>query len=104
MHVGHNMPTSYYLRDGHQDNVLQIFGEEHDLGVYASANFKSSLKCRKVAAKATSILGMIRRNFKKISRQCFITLYKTYVRPHTEYCVQTWSPSLISDIECLEKV
>jgi len=30
----HNMPTSYYLRDGLQYNVLQIIGEERDLGVY----------------------------------------------------------------------
>jgi len=81
------MQTSYYLRDCHQDNVLQIIGEERALGVYTLANWKSSLHCRKVAAKAISILGMIQQNFKKINRQSFITLYKSHVRPHIECCV-----------------
>jgi len=32
------------------------------------------------------------------------TVYKTYVRPHLEYCIQAWSPSLRKDIDCLENV
>jgi len=48
------MPSSYYVRDQGQDNVLQIIGEERELGVYVSANLKSSVQCR----KATSILGI----------------------------------------------
>jgi len=34
----------------------------------------------------------------------FNLLYKTYVRPHFEYCVQTRSPALVNDIEVIEKV
>jgi len=31
-------------------------------------------------------------------------LYKMYVKPHLEYCIQVWSPYLTKDINLLEKV
>ena len=31
-------------------------------------------------------------------------LYKTYVRPHLEYCTPVWNPFLARDIDQLEKV
>jgi len=33
-----------------------------------------------------------------------ISLYKTLVRPHVEYCVSAWSPYYKKDKELLEKV
>ena len=39
-----------------------------------------------------------------IDRDSFLILYKTYIRPHLEYCVQSWSPSLLKDIACLEQI
>ena len=34
----------------------------------------------------------------------FNLLYKAYIRPHIEYCIQVWSSYLKKDIECLEGV
>ena len=31
-------------------------------------------------------------------------MFNCFVRPHLEYCVSVWSPYLVKDIECLEKV
>ena len=44
--------------------------------------------------KAQSVLGMVNRHFKDIDKEDFGCIYKTYVRPHLEYCIQAWSPHL----------
>jgi hypothetical protein len=51
-----------------------------------------------------SVLGMSARHFRRLDRHDFLLLYKTYVRPHLQYCVQVWSPHLVKDIESLEHV
>ena len=37
-------------------------------------------------------------------RITWIGLYKQFVRPHLEYCVQAWSPWTVQDINLLESV
>ena len=37
-------------------------------------------------------------------RITWVKLYKQYVRPHLEYCIQAWSPWLEQDKKALEKV
>ena len=54
--------------------------------------------------KAFSMLGIIKRNFKHLTIQSFIMLYKNMVRSHLDYCSSVWSPYMIKDIEALEKV
>jgi len=36
--------------------------------------------------------------------EIMVSLYKTLVRPHVEYCVSAWSPYYKKDKELLEKV
>jgi len=59
--------------------------------------------CEKVN-KAYSMLGILKRNFKNMSRDCFLILYKSMVRSHLEYAQSIWSPIRLSDIEKIEKV
>ena len=47
---------------------------------------------------------MVKRNFRKLDTDDFLLIYKTYIRPHIEFCVQSWSPHLSKDIETLERV
>ena len=47
---------------------------------------------------------MVRRNFKHLDIDDFQIIYKTYIHPHVEYCIQAWSPHLVKDIQVLENV
>ena len=72
---------------------------ERDLGIWVSDDLKWSNQCSKSAAKAMSVLGMIKRTFPYLDNEGFILLYSTYVRPDLEYCVQVWAPYNVSDIQ-----
>ena len=47
-------------------------------------------------------MGM--RTIKHKEAGIMVSLYKTLVRPHVEYCVSAWSPYYKKDKELLEKV
>jgi hypothetical protein len=103
MHIGSGIET-YSLQDGDNAMNLEIVTMEKDLGVWLCDDIKWSIQCRKAAKKAMSVLGMINRSFTKLNGEGFMILYRTYVRPHLEYCVQAWSPFQRKDILELEKV
>ena len=54
--------------------------------------------------KANSVLGQLMRGVGYRDKKVFINLFKTYVRPHLEYCSASWSPWTLGDIEVLEAV
>ena len=78
--------------------------EEKDLGVYITDDCTPSLQCTKAATKAMTSLRIIKRTFKHIDKESFPILYKAYIRPHVEYCVQAWNPYLVKDIKAIEKI
>src|SRR5260221_52122 len=56
--------------------------------------------------KAYSVLGVIKRNFKKMDEDTFIKIYKTMVRSKIEYAASVWSPhkkTLINTVERVQK-
>jgi len=50
------------------------------------------------------MLGVIQKNFSNRSKETIMPLYKSLVRPHSEYCVPIWSPYYQNDIELVEGV
>ena len=76
------------MEDNGITRQLQTLTEENDLGIYVTSGLKPSRQCAKASQKAMSVLGMIKRNFKRITVQDFKILYNSYVRPHLEYCIQ----------------
>jgi len=74
------------MQDVSVKHKVQVSAEEHDLGVLVVDNLKLSTQCIKAAAKARSVLGLVKRNFRKLDVTDFLILFKTYIRPHVEYC------------------
>ena len=108
MHIGQPLQcgvvTKYYMSDGSTKVEVQSVNEEKDLGVYFARDLNSSKQCIKSAAAARSVLGLVRRHFWRLDTDDFLVIYKMYVRPHLENCIQAWSPHLRKDIQCLESV
>ena len=50
------------------------------------------------------VLGMIKRTIRFKDTRVMLSLYKTLVRPHVEYCVSAWSPHYKKDRELIEKI
>ena len=92
------------MSDGNNTICLETITVEKDLGVRVTKDLKPTEQCIQATEKVQSVLGMINRHFKTIDKEDFGIIYKTYVRPHLEYCVQAWSPQLQNDKKCLEKV
>ena len=89
MHVGsHNPRNKYYL-----DSVeLPKIDSEKDLGVLVSENWKWDQHISSIVKKATSMSAWVLRTVISRSPEVMLQIFKTFIRPHLEYCVQLWSP------------
>jgi len=87
MHVGRtNTHFKYYM-----NNVqLGITKEEKDLGVLVVDDLMVAQHCAYAYSKANR---MIRRTILSRDVGIMLSLYKTLVRPHLEYCSSSWSPN-----------
>jgi len=104
MHVGHKFQTEYHMGEAGNRKKLQETEKERDLGIIVMHDLKPAEQCKAAVAKAMSVIGMIGRHFKRLSKEDFMLLYKSYIRPKVEYCIQVWSPYRVKDIQCLENV
>ena len=60
-----------------------------DLDVIIDCKLKFEDHIKQKINKAYSILGILRRNFKEMDVDSFISLYKLFVRSHLEYAEST---------------
>ena len=101
MHIGaNNMELTYTMGD----QELQPSDFEKDIGVMVQRNLRPSLQCAKAAKKANSVLAQISHTVSYRDKVTFLQLFRTYVRPHLDYCAAAWSPWTLGDREVLEKV
>ena len=101
VHVGRNNPRHSYNMNGEK---LDSDDAETDVGITITHNLKPSVQCQKASLTALGVLGQVSRSFHFRDKITFLSIYKTYVRPHLEFATPAWSPWLERDIEILEKV
>jgi hypothetical protein len=101
LHFGHNNPRATYFLNGEQIPNRDC---EKDLGVLISDDLKFSKHCAKIAKSAQRILWCINRAFSYISKDIFLRLYKSLVRPRLECATSVWCPHYERDIAIIEKV
>ena len=86
------------------DGWAKSVDEERDLGVLMSKDLKFSKQCILAKKQANLMLGIINRGLSYKSAEVISKLYRSYVRPHLEYCIQFWSPINEKDADMLERV
>ena len=75
------------------------------LGVIVSLDLSWSPHINTISSRARSIAFWVLSVFKSRDRVTILTLYKSIVRSHLEYCCPLWHPtSKIADIQELESV
>ena len=60
-------------------------------------SFKKHIQER--IGKANMMLGIVKRNFRNMTLDAHVTLYKALVRSHLEYAGAVWSPYKKEDME-----
>ena len=98
MHIGFKNRKIKYELFGKEVDSCQM---EKDLSVIITNDLLSTRQCMEAEKKAQSLLGYIKRQFSSRNKETILTLYKALVRPHLEYPVQFWAPSLRKDVEHL---
>lgn len=82
------------------NRVLEI----KDLGMIIDHKLDFTSHCRHVLRKASMVSNMIFRNFKCRNPMFLKRMYLSLVRPQAEYGTPIWSPSLIKNIDLIEKI
>ena len=106
LHFGRQNTGAHYAMGGYAPagSILEKPALEKDLGVIISTDLKPALQCQAAAKKANSVLGRMARAISYRDKRVWLSLYKVYVRPILEYCVQAWRPWMAKDVKVLEDV
>jgi hypothetical protein len=109
MHVNSNQQRVYSMDSYDQHGVstritLAHTTSERDLGIQISADLKHHDQVHAAAAKANSMLGLLKHTFVSNEVALWKKLYTTYVRPYIEFAVPVWNPHLKKDKEIIERV
>ena len=83
---------------------IELKDSLRDLGVRLSSNLSFSMQVEKVVTTASQMVGWGMRTFRSRSSFLLLTLFKSLVQPHLDYCNQLWSPTSQELINRIEQV
>ena len=75
-----------------------------DLGIILSSDLSFTLQIQKAVSSASQMVGWCLRTFRGRGSFLILTLFKSLVQPHLDYCNQIWSPCKQEDINRIEQV
>jgi hypothetical protein len=101
MHLGFNNPRHRYVINNH---TLDISTCEKDLGVHIDHKLKFHEHTAVATKKANQVLGGIKKAYKTREFRTISMLYKSMVRPQSEYGNLIWGPFFKEDIKSVEKI
>ena len=84
--------------------VLQHVSEAKYLGVTLSDDLQWSKHISNLSLKASSTLGLLRRNLSQCPQALREQAYIFLIRSHLEYCSAIWDPHLVKDIDSIENI
>ena len=96
----------HYIDKDANCGIIQRVSSVTDLGVKFDDELSFSFHIYDKIALANKMLGIIKRNFVNMNKECFLLLYKSLVRSHLEYANSVWCPykvGLINDIERVQR-
>ena len=85
-------------------DLLHPVDRVKDLGVVVSTDLSWSPHVNSIASTARKVAAWVLSAFKSRNRITMMTLYKSLVRSHLEYCCPLWNSNKMSDIEQIEGV
>ena len=95
MHIGN---SNHQKADNFMEGKkLEECHEEKDLGILISSDLKVESQCSQAFLKANRMLGLIKRTITNKTPDVMLSLYKSLVQPHVEYCISAWSPYYMKD-------
>ena len=75
-----------------------------DLGIHVSPDLAWSPHISIISSRARAVASWVLSAFKARDRVTMVTLYKSLVRSHLEFCCPLWNPCRVADIQQIESV
>lgn len=103
---------SYSLKNSGEDHsyknsnqvIIESASTVKDLGVTLSNDLSFQLHIQNIVEKCNNLISWILRTFRTRDPLPLLTLYKSLVIPHLDYCSQLWCPHKEQEIAQLEQV
>ena len=96
-----NEKLPYYTPEG---TTITEVTQVRDLGIVMENTGGFQSQIAQAVKRSTNMASWVLRVFKTRDELSMMTLYKSMVMPHVEYCCQLWSPHPLGDIRKLEAV